>query len=138
MDDFFHFSKKFGFRVFLVHPTVVLVLLSASVERCFVSRMRDFLLQVCPPKFLLFPLLVLGPSGPGVSFAQFQLIRTDGANENSLPCAVQYSTVQYSTVQYSKVQYSTVQYKSIKELDKHQRTISGMSYDLMTGQDRAM
>ncbi len=31
-----------GFWVFLVHPTVVLVLLSASVKRCFVSRMRDF------------------------------------------------------------------------------------------------
>ena len=30
------------FGVFLVHPTVVSVLLSASVERCFVSRMRDF------------------------------------------------------------------------------------------------
>ena len=26
----------------LVHPPMVLVLLSASVERCFVSRMRDF------------------------------------------------------------------------------------------------
>ena len=34
--------KKNGFWVFLVHPTVVSVLLSASVERCFVSRMRDF------------------------------------------------------------------------------------------------
>ena len=32
-----------GFGVFLVHPTVVSVLLSASVERCFVSRMRYFL-----------------------------------------------------------------------------------------------
>ena len=42
LDDFFSFSKKFGFRVFLVHPTVVSVLLSASVERCLVSRMRDF------------------------------------------------------------------------------------------------
>ena len=42
LDDFFRFSKKFGFWVFLVHPTVVSVLLSASVERCFVSRMRDF------------------------------------------------------------------------------------------------
>ena len=42
MDDFFRFSKKLGFWVFLVHPTVVLVLLSASVERFFVSRMRDF------------------------------------------------------------------------------------------------
>ena len=42
MDDFFRFSKKLGFWVFLVHPTVVLVLLSALVERCFVSRMRDF------------------------------------------------------------------------------------------------
>ena len=31
-----------GFRLFWVHPTVVSVLLSASVERCFVSRMRDF------------------------------------------------------------------------------------------------
>ena len=38
---FFCFSKKIGFWVFLVHPTVVSVLLSASVERCFVSRMRD-------------------------------------------------------------------------------------------------
>ena len=26
----------------LVHPPIALVLLSASVERCFVSRMRDF------------------------------------------------------------------------------------------------
>ena len=38
----FAFFKKRGFWVFLVHPTVVSVLLSASVERCFVSRMRDF------------------------------------------------------------------------------------------------
>ena len=42
MDDFFRFSKKLGFGVLLVHPTVVSVLLSASVERCFVFRMRDF------------------------------------------------------------------------------------------------
>ena len=42
LDDFFRFSKNSGFWVFLVHPTVVSVLLSASVERCFVSRMRDF------------------------------------------------------------------------------------------------
>ena len=42
LDDFFLFSKNLGFRLFLVHPTVVSVLLSASVERCFVSRMRDF------------------------------------------------------------------------------------------------
>ena len=39
---FFPLKKKLGFWVFLVHPTVVLVLLSASVERFFVSRMRDF------------------------------------------------------------------------------------------------
>ena len=44
LDDFFFFSKKSGFRVFLVHPTMVSVLLSASVERCFVSRMQDFFL----------------------------------------------------------------------------------------------
>ena len=40
--DFFRFSKKSGFWVFLVHPPMASVLLSASVERCFVSRMRDF------------------------------------------------------------------------------------------------
>ena len=40
--DFFHFSKKSDFGVFLVHPPMASVLLSASVERCFVSRMRDF------------------------------------------------------------------------------------------------
>ena len=42
LDDFFRFSKKSGFGVFLVHPPMASVLLSASVERCFVSRMRDF------------------------------------------------------------------------------------------------
>ena len=42
MDNFLFFSKNLGFWVFLVHPTSVLVLLSASVERCFVSRMQDF------------------------------------------------------------------------------------------------
>ena len=39
---FFPFFKKSGFGVFLVHPPMALVLLSASVERYFVSRMRDF------------------------------------------------------------------------------------------------
>ena len=43
LDDFSRFSKKSGFGVFLVHPPMASVLLSASVERCFVSRMRDFL-----------------------------------------------------------------------------------------------
>ena len=42
LGDFFRLSKKSGFSVFLVHPTVVSVLLSASVERCIVSRMQDF------------------------------------------------------------------------------------------------
>ena len=36
------FQKKLGFWVFLVNSTVVSVLLSAAVERCFVSRMQDF------------------------------------------------------------------------------------------------
>ena len=36
----------FCFWVFLVHPTVVLVLLSALVKRCFVSRMRDFFVTI--------------------------------------------------------------------------------------------
>ena len=39
---FFCFSKKFGFGIFLVHLPMASVLLSASVERCFVSRMRNF------------------------------------------------------------------------------------------------
>ena len=45
--------KFLGFWLFLVHPTVVLVLLCASVERCFVSRMRDFFLGI-PFYFFFF------------------------------------------------------------------------------------
>ena len=41
------FKKKLGFGVFLVHPPMASVLLSASVERCFVSRMRDFCDRKC-------------------------------------------------------------------------------------------
>ena len=44
--DFFPFLFCFGFCVFLVHPTVVSVPLSALVERFDVSRMRDFYLGV--------------------------------------------------------------------------------------------
>ena len=44
LDYFFRFKFFFGFCVFLVHPTELSVLLSASVERVGVSRMRDFLL----------------------------------------------------------------------------------------------
>ena len=40
---FFPFLIFFGFCVFLVHPTVVSVLVSASVEIFDVSCMRDFL-----------------------------------------------------------------------------------------------
>ena len=40
---FFPFLIFFGSCVFLVNPTVVSVLLSASVERFNVSRIRDFL-----------------------------------------------------------------------------------------------
>ena len=39
---FSRLSRNSGFWVFLVHPTVISVLLSASVERCFVSLIRDF------------------------------------------------------------------------------------------------
>ena len=42
---FFPFLFFFGFCVFLVHPTVASVLLSASVERFDVSRMRDLLVH---------------------------------------------------------------------------------------------
>ena len=47
LDDFFLFSKKLGFGVFLVHPPMASALLSASVERCFVSCMQDFLMIFC-------------------------------------------------------------------------------------------
>ena len=44
MDDFFRFSnnKIFRYSWSLVLGTVVSVLVSASVGRCFVSRMQDF------------------------------------------------------------------------------------------------
>ena len=58
LDDFFRFSKKMGVWVFLVHPTVVLVLLSASVERCFVSRMQDLYDLIC--NFIIFTESALG------------------------------------------------------------------------------
>ena len=45
--------------VFLVHPTVVSVLLSALVERCFVSRMRDFLYRFKEEKNLVALFLLL-------------------------------------------------------------------------------
>ena len=64
MDDYFRFSKKMGFWVFLVHPTVVLVLLSASVERCFVSRMRVFSSSL--PTSLLY---IVGELAEGESMA---------------------------------------------------------------------
>ena len=39
-------KEKFFFADFaLVHPPMASVLLSASVKRCFVSRMRDFFLK---------------------------------------------------------------------------------------------
>ena len=52
LDDFFRKKKK-GFWVFIVHPTVVLVLLSPSDERCFVSRMRDFYLLTLYKLFMM-------------------------------------------------------------------------------------
>ena len=55
-----------GFGVFLDHPPKASVLLSASVERCFVSRMRDFFCPICIPKVLEFTKTkVLRQSGPG-------------------------------------------------------------------------
>ena len=65
LDFFSLFLIFFGFFVFLVHPTVVLVLLSASVERFYVSLMRDFFVQrgllFCTVSVFscLFPLLLI-------------------------------------------------------------------------------
>ena len=78
---FFVFFKNLGSWVFLVHPNVVSVLLSASVERCFVSRMRFFFffhladlpillffccLQAKSPTFLLLLYLSKPPYFPVV------------------------------------------------------------------------
>ena len=50
LDDFFRFRwKNPVFWVFLVHPTLVSVILSASVKRCFVSRMRlELIFEIGP------------------------------------------------------------------------------------------
>ena len=68
------FQKKLGFLVFLVHPTVVSVLLSALVERCFVSRMPDFQsIGVLDDFFLFFKKIgflgILGPPYCGIGAA---------------------------------------------------------------------
>ena len=42
LDYFFRYNFFFGFCLFLVHPTVASVLLSALVERFNVTHMRDF------------------------------------------------------------------------------------------------
>jgi hypothetical protein len=49
-------QKKFFFADFaLVHPLMASVLLSASVERCFVSRMGDFLIHIQIAHVFSFP-----------------------------------------------------------------------------------
>ena len=66
-------QKKMVFWVFLDHPPMASVLLSASVERCFVSRMRDFF----PLSFHIFLLLPVSShhfSFPPVSFGFFLFI----------------------------------------------------------------
>ena len=47
--------EKSGFGVFLIHPSMASVLLSASVERCFVSRMRDFYRYISKNHYILIP-----------------------------------------------------------------------------------
>ena len=69
MDDFFACSQKIGFWVFLLHPTVVSVLLPASVKRCFVFRMRDFFKEYSERKTLrLFVVQYLFGSKSGEEF----------------------------------------------------------------------
>ena len=60
----FPFFKKNVFSGIL-GPPVVSVLLSASVERCFVSRMRDFWLENDNVKFGFSIVLIL-PIGEGM------------------------------------------------------------------------
>ena len=47
MDNIFCFSKKLGFGVFLVHPTVVSVLLSASSREMLCLPYAGFFLSPC-------------------------------------------------------------------------------------------
>ena len=61
---FFPFKFFFGFCVFWVHPTVALVLLSISVERFDVSRMRDFFIGIEKGSALVNkPTVNSGPGG---------------------------------------------------------------------------
>ena len=54
-EDFFSFSKKSGFGLFLVHRTVVSVLLSALVRICFVSHfyLPGFFIQLAYLRYVL-------------------------------------------------------------------------------------
>ena len=62
------FFKNFGFLIFLVNSTVVSVLLSASVARCFVSRMQDFFFTKVTKKLMkncvyFLGVIFAGPKG---------------------------------------------------------------------------
>ena len=48
-----------GFGVFLVHPPMASVLLSALVERCFVSRMREFFSSPFQFSFFFFTIVTI-------------------------------------------------------------------------------
>ena len=79
------FQKNLGFWVFLVHPTVVSVLLSASVERCFVSRLRDFFIKPflapAPISLTILSYKVLAVLFPDCQKSVFVVLKT----ENRLP-----------------------------------------------------
>ena len=71
---FSRFSKKLGFGAFLFHPPMAFVLLSASVERCFVSRMRDF-----------FYYMNLRNAFRSLKFSQFNFYKVDQYLALSIP-----------------------------------------------------
>ena len=88
LDGFFRFSKKSGFGVFLVHPPMASVLLSASVKRCFVSRMREFYPILKKESTVLVLLLRTLASEAKYVFCyckisfpwQYKVLRVDGAS----------------------------------------------------------
>ena len=74
-----------GFWVFLVHPTMVLVLLSASVEISFVSRMRDFYIGTADQNWFSV-VVVKRSSGCTLQFTSAEILPLHNFQKWDCPC----------------------------------------------------